>query len=150
MLTGLVQDKVDGVTVQRLLDHYDTQREEIATLAQQAERLQHFFNSSSWATGIEALEATVSERVRHDDFDYTGGTMSDPHKLLQEMHKAGLITVSAAHLGACRRCGFREDLRFGVCFVCSSYIYGTRHGDNIHELWDRDNPSNRWIVSVTP
>ena len=34
MLTGLVQDKVDGVTAQRLLDHYYTQRDEIATLAQ--------------------------------------------------------------------------------------------------------------------
>jgi len=70
--------------------------------------------------------------------------------LLREMKRAGLVYVSFAGEGPCKRCGFVEDLRMGSCFFCSQFICGKDHGDGFHELWDRQNPSNRWIVSVQP
>ncbi len=72
-----------------------------------------------------------------------------PLKLLREMQRAGVISIALACVAPCKRCGFREDLRMGACFRCADFIKGKDHGDGIHELWDRDNPSNRWIVSIT-
>ena len=56
--------------------------------------------------------------------------------------------VAFAHVGACRRCGAREDLRMGACFACSEHCDG-RPIPGGHEIWDRDNPDNRWKVLVS-
>lgn len=49
--------------------------------------------------------------------------------------------------GDCKRCGRHQDLRFGACFTCADRIAGkTIEGG--HELWDQDNPSNRWQVKA--
>ena len=71
--------------------------------------------------------------------------MNDLHKL-ESLRHMGLVCVFVARMGPCKRCGFREDLWFGSCFQCSQYVCGKNHGDGIHELWDRKNPTNRWLV----
>ena len=57
------------------------------------------------------------------------------------------LYVSGNGDGLCHRCGFREDLRMGTCFKCSDFVGGIDHGDGIHELFDRTNPTNRWVIS---
>ena len=64
-------------------------------------------------------------------------------KLLQE---EGIAYISGNGDSICHRCGFREDLRMGACFECADFVNGKDHGDGIHELWDRDNPGNRWFI----
>lgn len=61
--------------------------------------------------------------------------------------EGGVLYVSGNRDGICHRCGFREDLRMGACFRCSDFVKGKDHGDGIHELWDRTNPTNRWVIS---
>jgi hypothetical protein len=53
--------------------------------------------------------------------------------------------VSIAMEGDCRLCGVRKDLRCGVCFSCCDRVSG-RPIPGGHELWDIDNPRNRWKV----
>lgn len=73
--------------------------------------------------------------------------MSDTAALLKLLKEEGIAYMARAHFGPCKRCGFREDLRFGACFCCASgHVDGKGHGDGIHELWDRHNPANRWFV----
>ena len=55
--------------------------------------------------------------------------------------------VSFAQVGTCRRCGREEDLRLGACFDCADHC-GGRPIPGGHEIWDKDNPSNRWKVQT--
>jgi len=74
----------------------------------------------------------------------------DAKQLIRAFQQCGIVYVSGENVGPCQRCGFREDRRMGACFECSTYVDGQYCGDGIHKLWDRTNPSNIWIVSVTP
>jgi hypothetical protein len=69
-------------------------------------------------------------------------------KLLGVLHESRHARIVLDGDGICRRCGFREDLRMGVCFRCSDFTAGQNLGDGFHELWDRDNPENRWLISL--
>lgn len=71
----------------------------------------------------------------------------DAENLLRELERAGQVYISQDHLGICNRCGFREDLRMGACYDCASgHVSGKPLGNNLHELWDATNPSNRWVA----
>lgn len=68
---------------------------------------------------------------------------------LQFAVESGLTYISTGNgVACCQRCGFREDLRMGACFRCADFVKGKNHGNGIHELWDRDRPDNRWIVTL--
>lgn len=53
----------------------------------------------------------------------------------------------ADNWGTCKRCEAYQDLRMGSCFSCSDRV-GGKPIPGGHELWDMDNPSNRWTVKV--
>lgn len=53
--------------------------------------------------------------------------------------------VSMAEMGHCKICGAWKDLRMGACFGCSSKVTG-RSIDGGHELWEIENPLNKWRV----
>jgi hypothetical protein len=57
-------------------------------------------------------------------------------------------SVVVAQIGKCRRCGSIEDLRCGACYSCGPRIDGRKLEGGGHELWDVDNPTNRWQVEV--
>lgn len=76
--------------------------------------------------------------------------MMEPSALLKLLREEGIAHVAQAQVAMCKRCGFREDLRMGACFQCSDYVGGKSHGDGIHELWDKNNSTNRWFVMVKP
>lgn len=69
-------------------------------------------------------------------------------KLLGVTVEAGVVYTPIGGMGLCKRCGFREDLRMGACFQCSDFVNGKNHGSGIHELWDRDRPTNRWFAML--
>ena len=71
---------------------------------------------------------------------------NEPEKILKHLQAEGLAYVSVAKWGDCKRCGVYQDLRCGACFKCADKIAGKNHGCGIHELWDKDSPSNRWLV----
>lgn len=68
--------------------------------------------------------------------------------VLRKLDHLGIIHLLYASIGPCHRCGFRADLRMGACYECSSMVQGKNHEDGLHELWDRTNPTNRWLVSM--
>ncbi len=55
--------------------------------------------------------------------------------------------VSMAQVGDCKVCMRRKDLRCGVCFSCSEHVTG-KPIEGGHELWEIDNPRNRWKVLI--
>ena len=68
--------------------------------------------------------------------------MSEPTKIPDDAY------VAFSQMGRCKRCGEYADLRCGACFHCSSRIDGRPLPGGGHELWDQDNPANRWTVEV--
>lgn len=63
------------------------------------------------------------------------------------------IYESFARMGNCMICKRHQDLRAGVCGMCSDRVQGEpRHNPNGkligHKLWDSENPDNNWIVGV--
>lgn len=73
-----------------------------------------------------------------------------PHTPLDEKHVdlsnlSPSTYVSFAQVGPCKRCGNTEDLRMGACFNCADHCDG-RPIPGGHEIWDKDNPLNRWTV----
>lgn len=53
--------------------------------------------------------------------------------------------VAMAQWGDCKVCGRHQDLRMGACFKCSDRVAGKPIPGG-YELWDQDNPENRWKV----
>ncbi len=53
--------------------------------------------------------------------------------------------VSITQVADCKVCKRREDLRCGTCFACSQFVTGKLIPGG-HELWEIDNPRNRWKV----
>lgn len=53
--------------------------------------------------------------------------------------------VSVAEFAHCRVCGKYQDLRSGACFDCADRVSGKKI-EGGHELWETDNPANRWTV----
>jgi len=53
--------------------------------------------------------------------------------------------VSLADFGYCKVCGNYRDLRYGSCLKCSPKVDGKRIPGG-YELWETNNPENRWIV----
>jgi hypothetical protein len=62
-------------------------------------------------------------------------------------HLLDKVYVSMAQMGDCRVCGRHEDLRLGACFDCSDKVDGRELSPGTHELWEIDNPDNRWIAA---
>ena len=55
--------------------------------------------------------------------------------------------VSMAQMGDCKVCKQHKDLRCGTCFDCCKYVTGKPITGG-HELWEIDNPRNRWKVLI--
>lgn len=53
--------------------------------------------------------------------------------------------VSMAEIGHCKVCGAWKDLRMGACFTCCPKVTGQKI-DGGHELWEIENPTNKWQV----
>lgn len=73
----------------------------------------------------------------------------DPAPALRHLDLSDLPAdtyVSFAEIAPCRVCGQSKDLRMGSCFSCSDFVDGQPLLGGGHELWDRRNPSNHWIV----
>lgn len=76
--------------------------------------------------------------------------MIDAKQLIRVMQNCGVAYVSGPNIGACQRCGFREDRRMGACFDCSPFVDGEYLGDGVHKLWDKTRPDNVWVIWVNP
>ena len=59
------------------------------------------------------------------------------------------MIVIKNNFGDCRLCGEYKDLRMGCCFYCADYVDGKETEEGYHLLWDKDNPSNKWICKNT-
>ena len=53
--------------------------------------------------------------------------------------------VSMVEMGHCKVCGAWGDLRCGTCFGCCPKVSG-RPIEGGHELWETENPTNKWVV----